>query len=47
MANWAQIIIVLCVIFLAFLVLREFNCWYFKFNRMVKLLENINDKMKG
>jgi len=28
-----------------FLVLREIVCWYFKFNRMVELMEQINSKL--
>ena len=30
---------------LIFLVIREVLCWYFKFNRMVELMEQINSKL--
>jgi len=40
-----NIILLACVGFLIFLIMREFNCWYFKFNKIVKLLESIDSKL--
>jgi len=37
--------VVIIVVFIIFLVCREITCWYFKFNRMVELLEEINEKL--
>ena len=36
-----SIVILLCVGFLIFLLLREFACWYWKINDIKKLLEDI------
>lgn len=38
-----SIIILLCVVFLIFLLLREFACWYWKINDIKKLLEDIKN----
>ena len=39
-------LIVLVVTFGLFLLLREFYCWYWKQNKMVSLLEEINKNLK-
>lgn len=31
---------------LLFLLLREFNCWYWKINQRITILENIDKKME-
>jgi len=36
-------LLVLLVVFIIFLVLREAMCWYWKINRIVFLLESINE----
>jgi len=33
--------------FLLVLILRELTCWYFKFSRMVELLEKIEERLFG
>ena len=41
----APLVVVIIVIAL-FLVLREFWCWYFKINRVIKLLEKIEENTR-
>ncbi len=44
-SNPAMWLLGLSIIFLVFLLLREFLCWYWKINRIVELLENINQNL--
>ena len=39
------LLIILAVLFVIFLIFRELNCWYWKINRIVELLENIHYKL--
>lgn len=38
---WVQILVVAIVLFVIFLLLRELNCWYWKINKGIELLEEI------
>jgi len=40
-------IIVLVVMLLFFLLGRELICWYFKMNKVVELLDSINEQLKN
>lgn len=40
-----KIIITIIVTFVIFLVLRELNCWYWKINEIVTLLEDIKSRL--
>lgn len=43
--EWIYGFIILIIVVLIFILIREFVCWYFKINVIVKLLEKIaNDK---
>ena len=39
-------IVVVAVLIVAFLVLREFNCWYWKINEGLVVLKEIRDLLK-
>jgi len=45
-SNGNELWVVLAIAFLFFLVIREFWCWYFKINRVVKLLESIDASLR-
>jgi LSD1 subclass zinc finger protein len=40
------LVMVLLILFVIFLICREINCWYFKINQRVGLLEDIRDLLK-
>jgi hypothetical protein len=42
----AAVIVSIAIIVVVFLVLREVWCWYWKINRMVALLESIDESLK-
>ena len=41
----SNVIIVICIIVLIYVLVREFNCWYWKINERNKLLEYNNKKL--
>jgi len=41
-----QLLSGLAILVVVFLVLREFWCWYWKINRVVALLESIDESLK-
>ena len=43
--NFASFFVGIVVWFIIFLILRGFNCWYWKINKIVSLLEEINKKL--
>lgn len=45
MMNMSDVFIIIIVCFLVFLIAREFMCWYWKINKMVSLLESIDEKL--
>lgn len=44
--DFISLIIFLLVLFLIFLICRELNCWYWKINRRIELLEEQNNSLK-
>ncbi len=40
-----KVLMLLLVVVVLFAIGREFMCWYWKFNKMVALLENISMKL--
>ncbi len=44
--DFISLIIFLIVLFLIFLICRELNCWYWKINRRIELLEEQNNSLK-
>ncbi len=40
-----SILVAFVILFFVFLLIREMVCWYWKINRMVELLENIDKKL--
>lgn len=45
-SSLSGIIGMLAVGFLIFIIARELFCWYCKFNQMVKLLEDIKERLE-
>ncbi len=45
MDNPVTILVVLAIIVFVFLICREFVCWYFKLNEMVRLLGVISEQL--
>jgi len=41
-----QLIVGLAIVFVFFLLIREFWCWYFKINKVVQLLESIDASLR-
>jgi len=39
-------LVILAILLAFFLLIREFWCWYFKINRVVKLLESIDASLR-
>jgi len=46
-SDFTPILIMLVVLAGLFIILREFMCWYWKQNKIVDLLQEINDKLAG
>ena len=43
--GWGYAIFAILAAIVVFLILREVVCWYYKINRIVDLLEQINTKL--
>ncbi len=41
-----MLVVVLIVLFIIFLICRELFCWYYKINKAVALLTDINENLK-
>ncbi len=48
LAGYAGVgVFVLLILLVVFLILREFWCWYWKINQMVRLLREVRDLLAG
>ena len=41
-----NLFVIICIILLAFIIGRELACWYFKSNKIINLLNEINENTK-
>lgn len=43
---WLGLIVILIIVFIIFLILREFYCWYWKVNKRVELQTKTNELLQ-
>jgi len=44
--SFFYVIVMIIVAIIVFIIAREFNCWYWKINKRLQLLEEINQNLK-